>query len=191
MLPNNVESMIPVPGVYLPPDDEVTSTTIDYELGGVAINDATQGLNIFRWQIRIAGSEAKIQREGQAETTLFSASDMREIGLAFDQNMRPHVVYKAGNGNMLLRWFDSTLQQYVTTDFGPARTPRIALDDKRVGASSTSDVVLAYLRGSSLFYRLQRDRFGVERTLRAGLSEETRLRSIGMARNLRMNFELV
>lgn len=191
MLPNNAESVIPVPGVYLPPDDEVTNTTVDFEMGGVAVQDPSQGLNTYRWEIRIRGFDAVLKREGAEELVLFSVSDMREIALAFDQNMRPHVAYKTGDGSVRLRWFDSTLQQYVTTNFGAANNPRVALDDKRVGADTTSDVVLAYLRNSNLCVRLQRDRFSVERILRTGLSDATQLKSIGMARNLRMNFELV
>jgi hypothetical protein len=54
-----------------------------------------------------------------------------------------------------------------------------------------TDIILAYIRDNTLYYRQQRDRYGIERTLRTGLFDSVKLRNIGMARNYRLYFELV
>lgn len=189
-LPGNTASALAIASRFLYPDNLVTGPMEDWEDGGVDIQDATQGLMGYRWRCWVDGINVKAQRDGAAEVTLFSAAGISSISLAFDQAMRPHVAYTIA-GQMYLRWYDSVAVAYVTTNFGMARNPRLALDDKRPEQLNTNDVILAYIRDNSLFYRQQRDRFAVERLLRPGLPDYTILRNIGMGDNLRMHFELV
>ena len=191
MLPGNVKSTIAVPGRYIPPDDRVTLRLIDYELGGIALNDPSQGLKVQRWTLTYENNTNVLctPQSGEA-TVLFSTSGITELSLAFDQNMRPHVAYQK-DGNVRLWWWDSTEDDMVDTNFGAGRSPRLALDDKRPTQISTSDIIFAYIQGGELRYRQQRDRFQTERVLRTGISTQTRLKNIGMTRNWRMQFELV
>ena len=55
----------------------------------------------------------------------------------------------------------------VFTSILGAVNPRVTLDDKRRGQTSSSDVILAYLRAGSLYYRQQRDRYLTEYLLTA------------------------
>lgn len=192
MLPNNTPSVISLQGSFLAPDERVTSPLIDYERGGIALNDATQGLMVRNWRCWMEGSIfVRLQAEGDPVThTLFEDDQIEALSFCFDQNMRWAVAYTQA-GILKLRWFDSMLGDYTVTVFDAAKNPKLAMDDKRTAHSSSNDMILAYIRNSTLFYRQQRDRFSTERALKNNLYAGTRLKNIGMGDNLRFQFELV
>jgi hypothetical protein len=74
--------------------------------------------------------------------------------------------------------------------FVEQRSPRLTLDDKRSSQFGNSDVMFGYMRGQSLCYRQQRDRYTIERVLRTDLPEDIRLKNIGMMSNWRLKFNL-
>lgn len=190
-LPQNTESIVPVPGIYLPPDDQITQPMVDFEAGGVALSDPSQGLTGYIWTLYQVNLDVFVQRNGAAPVLLFSQSDIVELSLAFDQNMRPSVAYALSDGTIHLRWFDTVQQLYITTNFGQAKNPRLTLDDKRREMSSISDVLLAYIKNdSTLCVRQQRDRFGIEYVIATGLLPTTVLKNIGMNTGYRVQFEL-
>jgi hypothetical protein len=195
MMPDNAASTIPISGVMLSPDGDRSSSLEDFEKGGVAIQNTSQGLMAYKWRLWVAGFTVKLQRDGDPTVTnLFDQSGIEELALAFDQNMRPTVAYKLTDGFLYLRWYNSVTSQYVTSTFAPGRNPRLTLDDKRIEMVDQSDVLFAYLRptenGWGLFYRQQRDRYEIERLLRDGLTKEISLKDIGMTHGLRVQFEL-
>lgn len=193
-LPENTKSTFAVGGLYLPPDDLLTSPILDYEIGGVAINDASQGMLLRTWRGIYNKQDGWLYLQADNETPVQWIQDFQisEFSFTFDQNMRPTVGYVSLDV-MKLRWYDTTINNYRTDTFGAARNPRLALDDKRplALALGNSDVIFAYIRGDSLYYRQQRDRYTVERLLRSGIESNIKLKNIGMARGLRMQFELV
>lgn len=190
-IPLNRASTFPVQGTILEPDSLVTRPTIDFEDGGVAVQDTSQGLSGYTWTCFIRGLDIVLQRVGQPEAVLFQTSGVEEVGLAFDQNMRPAVAVKKADGTLLLRWYDSQVQQYVQTPFGTGRCPRLTLDDKRIEMALTSDILFAYIReDGALCYRQQRDRFNTERVLSTGVPDVIRLKNVGMGTNWRIQFEL-
>lgn len=173
------------------PDNWVTTPLVDYELGGVALTDASQGLMVKPWKCWLDQFNVWLQAEdSDTPILLFQEVGLTEIALCFDQNMRWSVAY-VQDGILKLRWWDSLVNSYVTTVFDVARTPKMALDDKRATQQANSDMILAYMRGNALYYRQQRDRFAIERLLRDNLYPNTKLKNIGMGKNLRMLFELV
>ncbi len=190
MLPDNTFSSISVSDVLLSPDDRTTSALLDYERGGVALLDASEGLLGYTWRCFTAGSDVLVQRDGQAPIVLFQATDITELSFTFDQNMHYCIAY-IQQGVMRMRWFDSAVNGFVVSDFGAAINPRLTLDDKRSEAAQTSDIILAYLKDTRLCYRQQRDRFLIEYTLRGGLFPGTRLGNVGMTKALRLQFELL
>lgn len=190
MLQGNTSSSQPLSGVYLSPDDRVITPMIDYELAGQDLLDASQGLMVRVWRCWMDGVDVKVQAEGGEPVVLFSEAGISEIGIAFDQNMRWSAAYLQ-SGMVKLRWFDALVGQHVVSSFGPGRDVRLCLDDKRTEELGRSDIVLAYIRGTTIYFRQQRDRFLIEYTLKSGLYEGTRLRGIGMNKNLRLQFELV
>lgn len=193
MMPNNRLSTTPAPARFSGARAGSTSKTIDYEDGGIALQDPSRGLLYQRWRARLfnagrADSYVELSAREVPEFVWLTVPNMTEISFSFDANMRPVVAYVAG-GLPFLNWYDSTVAEYVTTPLASdAITPRVSLDDKRELASNgyqLSDVILAYVRGGDLYYRQQRDRYTIERLLRTGA---TPLIRIGFTRGLRFQF---
>lgn len=191
MLPGDIPSALALPGLFLPPDDQVVSPLHDYEAGGPEVGSSENGLTGYRWQCWVVGTDVMLQRDGAAAVLLLQQSGITDLSFAFDQSMRPTVVYRLTSGVIYLRWYDTTVNGYLTDNLGVGRNPRLSLDDKRSISAQTSDIILAYITGGNLIYRQQRDRFTIPRTLKSGIADDVQLRNIGMSTNLRMQFELV
>lgn len=173
------------------PDDMLRA----WEMGGVAISDASQGLSVKLWQLRgvkhddSATIDVAISAPGVAETVLFSGDDITEIDLAFDQNMRPFVCYVQA-GAAKYYWWDGSIPGYATVTMAAGVTnPRCCLDDHRDFDIANSDIILAYLRAGNLYYRQQRDRFNTERLLHAVGTGAT-LVYVAMNTALRLQFRV-
>jgi hypothetical protein len=192
-LPDDALSSRPVPARFSGARSGATSKTVDYEDGGIALNDSSEGLLYQRWRARLfnAGkvdSYVMLDAREVDEFVWLTVPFMTEISFSFDALMRPAIAYVAA-GSAFLNWYDSVEAAYVTTTL-PAGviTPRVSLDDKRYMQSSgyqLSDVILGYVRGTTLYYRQQRDRYTIERALATGVKPLIR---IGFNRGLRFQF---
>lgn len=192
-LPEDTYSSLAVSSLFLPPDDLGGGSLItDYEQGGVALNDPSLGLRVKTWRAWFDKNDGWVYLQAGNDTPIqfLQDSTITELSLAFDQNMNVTLAYMA-NGVCKLRWYDTLISAYTTTTFAGARSPRVALDDKRPVLLGSSDVILAYIRAGTLYYLQQRDRYTVEYELRTDIPDSQRLRNIGMNRNLRMQFEIV
>ena len=190
-MPGNAVSSTPVAAALLPPDrlDRLLNLTVDYELGGVALNDPSQGLQVQAWEawsdgtrVWVAPSPARVPA-----VLVLTGAGITEVSLAFDQNMAASLAYvEAGVTKMY--WFDSAVPGMVVTAFAGASSPMITLDDKR-GFSTrggTSDILLFYLRAGGVYYRQQRDRFITERLMAIAVPPNSRIVAVGMGLNNRM-----
>lgn len=184
-----VASSTPMPAPMLSPDSRVTSPGVDWERGGTALQNAAQGHDVKDWRCWVDGHRVMVQAGLDAPVALFAAGGISEVSLAFDQAMRYCVAY-VQNGVARLRWFDTLAGEHIITDLPGARCPRVTLDDKRGSQIASCDIVLAYLRGDTLYCRQQRDRFETEYTVRAGLYPNAVLRNVGMNRQWRLQFDL-
>lgn len=159
-------------------------------MGGVGLNDASAGLQDRLWLCTCDGATGDVSLEapGVGRTLIFTAPGTTEVSFCFDQNMRPVFAY-VQNGAAKLRWYDTVLgDNTITTLASDVVWPKVTLDDKRPlqTVQGTSDVILAYVRGGSLYYRQQRDRFEVERLLAGTVSG--RLVRVGMTVTSRLQF---
>lgn len=188
MIPEKVLSTVVLASDFLAPDDVDSTPWIDYEMGGVGLNDPSQGLQVKTWVLRFVSPDLRLSAAGSPETTLFQAPGLTELSLAFDQNMRPAIAY-VQSGEAKLYWYDSFIES-VTTTVLPAGTitPRVCLDDKRTRMTGSSDVILAYVRNDNLYFRAQRDRFEVEYLLKAAVGGT--LIRVGMNTVNRLQFKL-
>lgn len=148
----------------------------DWELGGVALNDPSQGLTVQVWKFTLevdkdtGDSFVYVEAPSVAKTLLFTGSYMTEIAGAFDQNMNPMVAY-IESGTPKFWWWDSTANAMVHTTLPTGSFDlRCSLDDKRRFNVAESDVILSYVRGGSLYYRLQRERYLTEHLLQDNVS---------------------
>lgn len=193
MMPDNVLSTTPVPGRFVGARAGATSKIIDYEDGGIAIQDPSEGLLYQRWTARLFKSDmvdsyVALSAREVPEFVWLTVPYMTEISFSFDANMQPVVAYVA-EGQAFLNWFDSDDSVYKTTALAAGViTPRVSLDDKRYVASNgyrISDVILGYIRSGNLYYRQQRDRYSVERLLKENVKP---LIKIGFTPGLRLQY---
>lgn len=191
MLPEDRLSSVAISADFLPPDDQGVGPLLDWERGGVALNDPSQGLNVRVWKCFVTGADVAVQADSDPATVIFSQAGITALSFCFDQNMRPCVTYETPSG-VFLRWYDSAVPGYVTTAWGPTlRSPRVTLDDKRLTQFALkSDIIFGYIRGEFLCYRQQRDRFNTERVLQGGVGTSLKLNNVGMNRVLRLQFDL-
>lgn len=170
---------------FISPRDRKYKSNVSYEIGGVALSDTSNGLLSHVWKACIDGNQIYIKRDDLEQQELILADEnITEIDFTFDQNMRPCVCY-VSNGQAKLYWFDTQSNDYQTTIFENIKNPRLSLDDKRVFNVENSDIIFAYIKDNTLYYRQQRDRFGIEYLLKEGIQS---LRKIGMGKENRFLF---
>lgn len=188
MIPNNSLSSLPIVAPYLEKYSDPKAPLVDYEMGGVALSDPSQGLRVKVWTAYVEDNNVLIKADDIDPVVLFSASNITEISLAFDQNMHPAIAYMHG-GASFLWWHDATIPGNTTIALGTeTKFPKITLDDKRPEAIPQSDIILAYIKNNNLYFRAQRDRFLDEYLLKEDVNG--RLLTIGMAVNNRLKFKL-
>ncbi|WGH28223.1 hypothetical protein 10KY502B_gene0005 [Xanthomonas phage 10KY502B] len=187
MFRNNALSTVPVPSSFVETVSRRTAPLIDYEMGGVNVADASQGLNVKLWKLESNGAQMLLSADGVPAIELFNRPNVSQVALAFDQNMRPHVAF-VQTGVTWLWWYDSQAGAMVFSSFPGALTPRLTTDEKRPTHLEDSDVILAYVRNNNLYFRMQRDRFLTEYLLKSAVNAD--LIAIGMNRGYRMQFRL-
>lgn len=187
MIPDGVLSTFPVSSGFDEPVSRRTIPLVDYEMGGVAIGDANQGLMVKLWTLESNGEVVRIFADDVPAVDLFTRTGITQVALAFDQSMRPHVAF-VQDGVTWLWWYDSAVGAMVFSAFVGASTPRLTLDEKRTPLLANSDVIFAYIRANNLYYRQQRDRFQNEYLLASAVNAQ--LVAIGMNRGYRLQFRL-
>lgn len=188
MLPDGVLSTTALPASFLSPRDAPIVPLIDYELGGVGVSDPSQGLMIKSWRMQWIAGDFVLDAPGVAPAVVLSKPNVKNFSFTFDQNMKVFITWTDDLGCWYW-WYDATLPGYSTVQLAAdAQTPKCSLDDKRIHQLSVSDIILAYMRSGSLYYRQQRDRFGVEYLLKSDVGGY--LRRVGMNRVWRFQFDI-
>lgn len=201
MLPDNALSDQARVSGFSFPVKQPGDLLVDWELGGVYLNDPSQGLHVKLWKLEAKPNIDTAQVDvivsapggvavGEPERVLFSGADITEVALSFDQNMNPFVAYMQG-GDPKIYWYDPTVPGMTHTTL-PAGCYdlRCTLDDKRSFNVTDSDIVLGYIRAGNLCIRYQRERYLTEHILRAGIGSNARLVSMAMNNGSRMQFRL-
>ena len=186
MFQSDVLSTTTVEGLYIGARSNYVSAFVDYEDGGIAIDDTSEGLLYQTWQININQNKDiyYIPTTGLS-STVYSGTHITEVSGTFDQNMRPAFSF-VDLLNPYLRWYDSSLGAYTVTPLDPNIIyPKVFLDDKREWQAYNSDIILGYIRSGNLYFRMQRDRFTIEYLLKENIST---LFKIGMNSQLRVQF---
>jgi len=188
VLPDHVLSDQPLPSQFRYPRNIPRQPLIDYEYGGIALNDSSRGLRAKVWRGDYIEDQVVLSAEGVAPTAVLSMPNLRDFSFTFDQNMRVAIAYVRYDGVAAFYWFDATIPGYTTLNLQGAITPRCAMDDNRDTQTSRADIILAYMRSGSLYFREQRDRYQIERFL-SDEGGEGGLIQIGMNRNWRFQFQ--
>lgn len=189
MIPGTALTSIPLRTSFVYRQRRRTVPLLAYEQGGTAVGNAEDGLNVQLWTARYEDGNVIIAADAADDVLLFSRPNITELDLAFDQSMRPFVAFVDDTGAHY-RWYDTTVNNYVISSLPvDAENPRCTLDDNREGSFDTSDIILAYTRGTALKYRQQRDRFLIEYELAADCGGA--LVSMGMNTGWRLQFKIL
>lgn len=189
---------IPI-GIYIPPDDITPTDLVDWELGGIGLSDASQGLEVQSWELQVLGTTTGtavwVSAPNTPLTQVFAYPNITWARLAFDQNMHPVISFVAG-GLPFFYWFDPLLPGNTVTALPTTvEFPCVTMDDKRALSTQLglNDVVMCYINLGNLCYRLQRDRYGVEYVWYAGINTVVSnpfVNRIGMTYGLRLLIEI-
>lgn len=184
---------------YLYPDDIPPTDLEDWELGGIGLSNASQGLQVQAWHLLVHGVTATTSVWLDAPTVpafqLFALANITWARLAFDQNMHPVVAYMAG-GLPGFYWFDPTIPGNTFTSLpSTVLDPCVTMDDKRAlqTALGNNDVVMCYVNLGNLCYRLERERYGTEHVWLANVDHivaNPRVNRIGMTEGYRLLIEV-
>ncbi|UFK09603.1 hypothetical protein [Xanthomonas phage DES1] len=185
MYPEDKLSSQAAPGSFLFRTRGLLSPMIDYERGGVALRDPSQGLSVKDWKVYIDGNAIYITDSINPAIQAFAMEGVTEVCLAFDANMNPFVGFVV-DGVAMIWWYDSSIPEQIFSIIGEGvSNVRSSLDDNRSIASSYRDIILAYNRNGNLYIRKQRDRYEIE-YLQA--ENTPKLDAVGMNSGFRFQF---
>ena len=172
---------------FLHPRSKSYPLTESWDNGGVALSDPSEDLTRYVWQAWTDGTTITVKRDDlDTYHVVLMDTNITEVDLTFDQNMRPCIAYVA-NGISKLYWYDTQQAKQVIDEYPLITNPRVSLDDKRRFNVANSDIIFAYQKGDQLCYRVQRERFTIEHVL-ATNPKKRLLWRIGMGRNNRFLF---
>lgn len=196
-LPQNSLSSSTVMSPLLYPDNIIRSTELeDFELGGIALQDPSQGLMVQSWRGAIDPVSLNCTLapfEIGSPTVVFTETIPApiEFSFSFDSNMRYMAVTRWADNTVKMRWYDTAIPGYTITTYTGIKSMMLTLDDKRPVADTYRDVLFTYIKADNkLYYRQQRDRFLIERVLDPDLRDNLRITQFGMGKNLRMQWRL-
>jgi hypothetical protein len=106
------------------------------------------------------------------------------VDAAYDQINRLNVAWITG-GQLYLYWFDAVPSAFVTSNFGAVDEMFFLMDDVRHYSQASSTMMLFYTRAGVIYYRMQLDRFTIERAIFT-LEEATYLKAVGLNSLYRM-----
>lgn len=188
-----IKSSEAVVGILLPPDNMPKRPTIDYEMGGIGLQDPSLGLMFQQWRCWFDrdSSAVMVESPNTPPTKIFDQDKIIWLSFSFDQNMRWSAVYTLQDGGSYLRWFDSAIPGYTVTELDDSVvTPFLSLDDKREGQSGNSDIILAYIKNQSVCIRVQRERYRNVHIWSEDIPKDWVIRNFGMSNKLRLQMEI-
>lgn len=196
MLPENKLSTRSLDVTYLYPDGIVFDNLVeDFEMGGIAIQDPSEGLQYQPWRGYWEPLDNTVYLRPNIigdPIALFTETDVFEFSFAFDQNMRYATALFKTNGDCKFTWFNSLVGDYVTDTYTGLTAFKLSLDDKREAAvqSGDADVLFTYIKDNNLYFRAQRDRYLVEYLLAEDLPKNLLISNFGMGNRYRMQWRL-
>lgn len=188
-----IKSSEPVVGTLFAPDDFPKRPTIDYELGGIGLQDPSQGLRFQTWRCWFDrdNSAVMVESPNTPPTKIFDQDRIVWLSFCFDQNMRWSAVYTLSDGESYLRWYNSLISNYDITHLDDGViSPFLSLDDKRTLQTGVSDIILAYIKDQSVCLRVQRERFSNVHIWQEKIPKDWIIRNFGMSNKLRLQMEI-
>lgn len=152
------------PPTLLPPHTIEEDDRISYSYGGIALNDASQGLMALIWRARLDCSRVYLSNssDGYASESLLYGHSVGadRVGLSFDNNMQPVLLLYYDN-TAVVRFYDGGEIAFIFQTVSGVRGARIVMDYPWRGGNEIRDTLVCYVRNSDdkLYYRRSRDRY--------------------------------
>lgn len=170
-MPNNSLSQIAIRYTWRGIPQEDPTDLVDYELGGVGLNNTSEGLQYQLWTFEGIANTIYVSApntSGQIQLLVLSGP-VEGLAGTFDQNMNPFVAYKQA-GQWHYWWFDPIAGRMVISDLLTGVTScKVCLDDRRDFEVANSDILLFYTLNGNLYHRRQRDRYTDQLLLRTSV----------------------
>jgi hypothetical protein len=164
------------------------TATLDYESGGVALNDATEPY-IFDWKCEsVTGSLLLYKLENSVWVLKFTYNiNHDDFSFTFDQNMNIVISYTYNNIGYIY-YFDSKTSSYIHKNIGSdIINPRVTLDDKRYELLYNSEIICCYIKNNNLYIRKQIQDYDIENL--TNVTNIINLEQIGMTNSFRIGFK--
>ncbi len=151
------------------PDNVVSPVEIptDFEMGGIALQDPTEGLFVKPWKVWWDKSDDTVYikpvEEDVEPLAIFTEPDVQDLTFTFDQNMRWIAATRKEDNSVTLRWYDPQIEAYTVSHWTGWTSIKLAHDTKfhTFTDLGLTDVILTYLESGQLKWRIQRDRYTV------------------------------
>ena len=179
-----------------PDNNSSSDELVDYEMGGLAIQDPSKGLRYQLWKGWWDSTDSTVYLEPEdtgVPIAIHTASNVIEFCFTFDQNMRWSTACRLSGNTVEHRWYDTAVEAYVTTTYPSIVSVRLALDDKRdmQVQSGVTDMILTYISGGQVKWRVQRDRFLTEYVHPSlAISDSFRISHFGMNTKNRLQWRI-
>ena len=184
-----VQSSIPIPSDFTERVSVYNQPLVDYENGGPNLGEQTNDVS-YEWAAASDGTSVWVFRENVDPVVVLEDEDISQISFAFDQLMNPHIGY-VSQGIVKLYWWDTLASVYETMVLSGVRNPRLCTDEKNPLFTGDRDIIFAYIKGTDLCLRIQRDRFNTEYVFASGISQRSVLSAVCMNKGRRLQFQLV
>ncbi|CAK25977.1 putative structural protein [Pseudomonas phage LKD16] len=141
------------------------SDVLDFCDGGVAIQDPSEGLFVRVWRTMLRNDGTYLGWEdGTNEVRIGDGIDagISTISLDFDSNMNYVFVFVRADKTGALSYFNVQQGRRIIVELGQVDYAKVALDDKRPGATAWAQVIVPYTRGGNMYVRTQNENYTQE-----------------------------
>ena len=189
MIPENTFTPEPVVSDFLPPNDGPYSPLTQTVRGGLALGDNSLGRNSQNWTVDYNANLVSVKSSDNTVRFTLPVNGALSVSLAFDTAMRVVLTWTTLT-EAFLYYFDTLTSNYITVAYPGVTSSRVTVDKYEDFFTASSDVIFAYVKNDKLYYRQQRDRYGVERFIK-DLTEANILIKVGPNKGNRLQFKLV
>lgn len=195
MIPDNVLSSRLIWSDFLFPDRLARRQFEDFEMGGIAIQNPSRGLNYQMWRGEYRGGEVRLlpANTGIPVVLFNDPRDITEFSFSFDQNMNWTTAVLDSTGVAEHKWYDPLTSSHATNIYTGIQSIHLCLDDKRPMQveGGVTDVVMSYIKTNGQFcWRLQRERFENEYVRWSGVPGDYWIKKNGMGKKWRVQWLL-
>ena len=171
---------------FLPPASDPYDPLTQRVWGGTALNNGANGRLVQLWQVSYSDPVISVGLPASTPAFTLSRPGLTSVSLAFDQNMAPVLAWQTSAGTTIYFFNGTTYEELLV----PGTTSsRAVVDDLRAFNAANSDIIVAYTRAGSVWYRQQRDNYAIERLI--GSTSTAQLIRLGTNVAGRLQLELI